>query len=151
MHSTDWPKGGWKRRSRTLVTGTTMTSYSEASRGLRCATPSRRTVSHHAMPPRKFTGLQTSILNPAASIARLSVVGVYRRQWPPPGSNGPYTPMYPGTQATTRPRGSTHDAKSRSAPTSCVEPGGRVVVWVPGYMALYGQFDREVGHCRRYT
>src|SRR5258707_7061668 len=34
---------------------------------------------------------------------------------------------------------------------SCVEPGGRVVVWVPGYMALYGQFDREVGHCRRYT
>src|SRR5258708_18966204 len=34
---------------------------------------------------------------------------------------------------------------------SCDEPGGRVVVWVPGYMALYGQFDREVGHCRRYT
>jgi len=34
---------------------------------------------------------------------------------------------------------------------SCVEPGGRIIVWVPGYMALYGQFDREVGHCRRYT
>ena len=34
---------------------------------------------------------------------------------------------------------------------SCVEPGGRIVVWVPGYMALYGRFDRQVGHCRRYT
>jgi SAM-dependent methyltransferase len=32
-----------------------------------------------------------------------------------------------------------------------VEPGGRIVVWVPGYMQLYGDFDREVGHVRRYT
>lgn len=32
-----------------------------------------------------------------------------------------------------------------------VEPGGRVVIWVPGYMALYGEFDRLVGHVRRYT
>jgi SAM-dependent methyltransferase len=30
-------------------------------------------------------------------------------------------------------------------------PGGRVVIWVPGYMRLYGEFDRAVGHVRRYT
>jgi len=29
--------------------------------------------------------------------------------------------------------------------------GGRLVVWVPGYPALYGDFDRKVGHVRRYT
>ncbi len=32
-----------------------------------------------------------------------------------------------------------------------VDPGGRVVLWVPGYMQLYGDFDRRVGHVRRYT
>ncbi len=32
-----------------------------------------------------------------------------------------------------------------------VEPGGKIVVWVPGYMQLYGDFDRRVGHVRRYT
>ncbi len=32
-----------------------------------------------------------------------------------------------------------------------VEPGGRIVLWVPGYMQLYGDFDRRVGHVRRYT
>ncbi len=32
-----------------------------------------------------------------------------------------------------------------------VEPGGTIVVWVPGYMQLYGDFDRRVGHVRRYT
>jgi SAM-dependent methyltransferase len=30
-------------------------------------------------------------------------------------------------------------------------PGGRVVLWVPGYPRLYGEFDRQVGHVRRYT
>ncbi|HEY8340146.1 MAG TPA: methyltransferase [Egibacteraceae bacterium] len=30
-------------------------------------------------------------------------------------------------------------------------PGGRVVLWVPGHMALYGDFDRKVGHVRRYS
>jgi SAM-dependent methyltransferase len=30
-------------------------------------------------------------------------------------------------------------------------PGGRLVLWVPGYPALYGDFDRKVGHVRRYT
>jgi SAM-dependent methyltransferase len=34
---------------------------------------------------------------------------------------------------------------------ACVEPGGRIVIWVPGYMQLYGEFDRTVGHVRRYT
>ncbi len=32
-----------------------------------------------------------------------------------------------------------------------VTPGGTVVMWVPGYMALYGEFDARVGHVRRYT
>ncbi len=35
--------------------------------------------------------------------------------------------------------------------TRLVEPGGRIVLWVPGYMQLYGDFDRQVGHVRRYT
>lgn len=43
------------------------------------------------------------------------------------------------------------DVGALSNLASCVEPGGRIVIWVPGYMALYGQFDRQVGHCRRYT
>jgi SAM-dependent methyltransferase len=30
-------------------------------------------------------------------------------------------------------------------------PGGNVVLLVPGYPALYGEFDRAVGHLRRYT
>ena len=29
--------------------------------------------------------------------------------------------------------------------------GGRLVIWVPGYPALYGDFDRKVGHVRRHT
>ena len=32
-----------------------------------------------------------------------------------------------------------------------LQPGGRVVIWVPGYEQLYGDFDRLVGHVRRYT
>ncbi len=31
------------------------------------------------------------------------------------------------------------------------KPGGRIVIWVPGYPQLYGDFDRKVGHVRRYT
>jgi SAM-dependent methyltransferase len=30
-------------------------------------------------------------------------------------------------------------------------PGGTIVLWVPGYPQLYGDFDRAVGHVRRYT
>lgn len=32
-----------------------------------------------------------------------------------------------------------------------VVPGGTIVLWVPGYQSLYGEFDRSVGHFRRYT
>jgi SAM-dependent methyltransferase len=32
-----------------------------------------------------------------------------------------------------------------------VPPGGSIVLWVPGYMQLYGDFDRRVGHVRRYA
>ncbi|MEO3797708.1 methyltransferase domain-containing protein [Nonomuraea sp. B10E15] len=32
-----------------------------------------------------------------------------------------------------------------------VAPGGTIVLWVPAYMSLYGEFDRKVGHFRRYT
>ncbi|GAB2751081.1 hypothetical protein GCM10027174_27250 [Salinifilum aidingensis] len=28
---------------------------------------------------------------------------------------------------------------------------GTIVLWVPGYQRLYGEFDRKVGHVRRYT
>ncbi len=29
-------------------------------------------------------------------------------------------------------------------------PGGKVVVWVPAFEALYGKFDQRIGHYRRY-
>ncbi len=32
-----------------------------------------------------------------------------------------------------------------------VVPGGTIVLWVPAYMQLYGNFDRKLGHVRRYT
>jgi SAM-dependent methyltransferase len=31
-----------------------------------------------------------------------------------------------------------------------LKPGGRLILWVPAYEALYGDFDRKVGHYRRY-
>jgi SAM-dependent methyltransferase len=34
---------------------------------------------------------------------------------------------------------------------SAAVPGGSVVLVVPGYPALYGEYDRAVGHLRRYT
>lgn len=43
------------------------------------------------------------------------------------------------------------DAEALRRMASLVQPGGRVVIWVPGYMHLYGEFDRAVGHVRRYT
>jgi SAM-dependent methyltransferase len=43
------------------------------------------------------------------------------------------------------------DAGARRALASMTEPGGRIVRWVPAYMQLYGDFDRAVGHVRRYT
>jgi SAM-dependent methyltransferase len=29
-------------------------------------------------------------------------------------------------------------------------PGGTVCIWVPAFLSLFGEFDRLVGHCRRY-
>lgn len=43
------------------------------------------------------------------------------------------------------------DAGALRSLATLVEPGGRIVLWVPGYMQLYGDFDRAVGHVRRYT
>lgn len=35
--------------------------------------------------------------------------------------------------------------------TQALRPHGRLVIFVPAYPALYGDFDRAVGHVRRYT
>lgn len=43
------------------------------------------------------------------------------------------------------------DVGALRALASMTEPGGTVVLWVPAYMQLYGEFDRAVGHVRRYT
>jgi SAM-dependent methyltransferase len=43
------------------------------------------------------------------------------------------------------------DIGALRALSRCVVPGGSIVLWVPAYMALYGDFDRKVGHVRRYT
>jgi SAM-dependent methyltransferase len=45
----------------------------------------------------------------------------------------------------------TDDAQALRDLAAVVEPGGRIVIWVPGYMQLYGDFDRLVGHVTRYT
>jgi SAM-dependent methyltransferase len=43
------------------------------------------------------------------------------------------------------------DVGALRALTRMTEPGGTLVLWVPAYMRLYGDFDRAVGHVRRYT
>jgi SAM-dependent methyltransferase len=43
------------------------------------------------------------------------------------------------------------DIGALRALSRCVVPGGTIVLWVPAYMQLYGDFDRKVGHVRRYT
>lgn len=43
------------------------------------------------------------------------------------------------------------DAAALASMAALVRPGGRLVLWVPGYQQLYGDFDRRVGHVRRYT
>ena len=43
------------------------------------------------------------------------------------------------------------DAAALAALAKLVVPGGSIVLWVPGYQQLYGEFDRRVGHFRRYT
>lgn len=34
---------------------------------------------------------------------------------------------------------------------ACLEPEGNLIIWVPGYQRLYGEFDRKFGHYRRYS
>lgn len=43
------------------------------------------------------------------------------------------------------------DAEALRSLARVTLPGGRIVIWVPGYMQLYGDFDRKVGHVQRYT
>ena len=43
------------------------------------------------------------------------------------------------------------DAEALRSLAKLVVPGGTIVLWVPGYQQLYGEFDRRVGHVRRYT
>ena len=43
------------------------------------------------------------------------------------------------------------DVGALQALARLVRPGGRLVLWVPAHMALYGDFDRKVGHVRRYS
>lgn len=43
------------------------------------------------------------------------------------------------------------DRGALAAMAALARPGGTLVLWVPGYMQLYGDFDRLVGHVRRYT
>lgn len=43
------------------------------------------------------------------------------------------------------------DVRALEAMASTVVAGGNVVLLVPGYPSLYGEFDRAVGHIRRYT
>lgn len=34
---------------------------------------------------------------------------------------------------------------------AALKPGGHLILWVPAYQALYSDFDRKIGHYRRYT
>ncbi|MGH3979728.1 MAG: class I SAM-dependent methyltransferase [Pseudonocardiaceae bacterium] len=43
------------------------------------------------------------------------------------------------------------DAETLRSLARLVAPGGTIVAWVPGYQQLFGDFDRKVGHVRRYT
>jgi SAM-dependent methyltransferase len=43
------------------------------------------------------------------------------------------------------------DADALRSLAGLLVPGGSIVLWVPGYQQLYGEFDRRVGHVRRYT
>jgi SAM-dependent methyltransferase len=43
------------------------------------------------------------------------------------------------------------DAQALRDLAAALAPGGRIVLWVPAYMQLYGEFDRKVGHFRRYV
>ena len=42
------------------------------------------------------------------------------------------------------------DQNALSAMAAILEPGGRIVLWVPAFQALYGPMDRRLDHYRRY-
>jgi SAM-dependent methyltransferase len=68
--------------------------------------------------------------------------------------SGPLAPLDPPVSAVVAINVLEHiedDAAALRSLAGLVEPGGRIVLWVPGYMQLYGDFDRQVGHVRRYT
>jgi hypothetical protein len=43
------------------------------------------------------------------------------------------------------------DVSALAAVASLLEPGGRIVVYVPALNGLYGAWDRKIGHYRRYA
>jgi hypothetical protein len=43
------------------------------------------------------------------------------------------------------------DVEALKSVAAVCAPRGRIVIWVPGYMQLYGEFDKKVGHVTRYT
>lgn len=43
------------------------------------------------------------------------------------------------------------DAEALTCLASQLAPGGTVALWVPAHMRLYSEFDRAIGHHRRYT
>ena len=43
------------------------------------------------------------------------------------------------------------DAAELEAIYQTLETGGRCFIFVPALMALYGEFDKKIGHFRRYT
>ncbi|MEI6559137.1 MAG: methyltransferase domain-containing protein [Rhodospirillaceae bacterium] len=43
------------------------------------------------------------------------------------------------------------DARALANMIDLLAPGGRLLIFVPAFAALYGDMDRMAGHCRRYT
>lgn len=43
------------------------------------------------------------------------------------------------------------DAHELSLMYDCLDPGGKALIFVPALPRLYGEFDRQIGHFRRYT
>jgi SAM-dependent methyltransferase len=43
------------------------------------------------------------------------------------------------------------DAEALRRLSESLTPDGNIILFVPGYQQLYGEFDRKVGHFRRYT
>lgn len=84
-------------------------------------------------------------------VAQLDVdrVGVAGESWAGPGGDG-WQPV-DTLVAINVLEHIAQDATALRGLAQLVQPGGRLVIWVPGYQQLYGEFDRLVGHVRRYT